>query len=311
MPKRAAGTGISRTTAVRVASPTTSDPDPSPPFISQRVEEGDYYLFDLKPATDADLTVVCGGRERCGEGYVVDRSTFPFLSIEFVAAGAGDVRLQGTVQPLRAGSLFVYAPGVAHRITAESQAPMTKYFVDFVGTRARTLFAALPLGRVLEVDDPLRIQSLFEELQRAGHSQRPSARRICALLVEVLLLHAAEFTGPPEATDSRSWATYLRCRRHIETHAETLHSLAEVAGICAISEAYLCRIFRRYHRLSPYRFLINCRMSHAASLLVLPALLVKDVAIRLGFENPYHFSKVFKRVHGLPPEEFRRQRWRN
>ena len=59
-------------------APTSSD---APAFISRQVLRGDYYFLDLDPPKRAQLAVVCGGREECGPGYVVDRPSFPFLSI--------------------------------------------------------------------------------------------------------------------------------------------------------------------------------------------------------------------------------------
>jgi len=45
-------------------------------------------------------------------------------------------------------------------------------------------------------------------------------------------------------------------------------------------------------------------MGRAADLLSNRNLLVKQVAEELGFSDPYHFSRVFKRVYGIPPETF-------
>jgi AraC-like DNA-binding protein len=46
-------------------------------------------------------------------------------------------------------------------------------------------------------------------------------------------------------------------------------------------------------------------MARAASLLLDRALPVREVGTEVGFEDPYHFSKAFKRVYGLSPQAFR------
>jgi AraC-like DNA-binding protein len=48
------------------------------------------------------------------------------------------------------------------------------------------------------------------------------------------------------------------------------------------------------------------KMHIAAQLLQDPEMAVKQVSSRLGFADPYHFSRSFKRVFGLSPEAFRR-----
>jgi AraC-like DNA-binding protein len=47
-------------------------------------------------------------------------------------------------------------------------------------------------------------------------------------------------------------------------------------------------------------------MGRADDLLSNRDLLIKQVAEELGFADPYHFSRVFKRVYGIPPETFSR-----
>jgi AraC-like DNA-binding protein len=50
------------------------------------------------------------------------------------------------------------------------------------------------------------------------------------------------------------------------------------------------------------------KMNQAAECLQDPAVLVKQVAAELGFDDPFHFSRAFKTVFGLSPEAFRRLR---
>lgn len=68
-----------------------------------------------------------------------------------------------------------------------------------------------------------------------------------------------------------------------------------------ISSAYACRLFRRFDAASPYRYLLQQRMSLAADLLTHDRLLVKQVAAHLGFADQYQFSRAFKRVSGISP----------
>jgi AraC-like DNA-binding protein len=77
--------------------------------------------------------------------------------------------------------------------------------------------------------------------------------------------------------------------------------VAQTAAECHVDDAYLCRLFQRYNHQSPHRLLIRLKMNHAAERLQSPGVLVKQVAEETGFTNPFHFSRVFKGVFGLPP----------
>jgi AraC-like DNA-binding protein len=84
-----------------------------------------------------------------------------------------------------------------------------------------------------------------------------------------------------------------------------LRTLGEIAAECHINNAYLCRLFRRYSDQTPGHFLLRLKMNHAAELLQQPGALVKTVAEEVGFADPFHFSRAFASVFGLPPSAFR------
>jgi AraC-like DNA-binding protein len=52
-------------------------------------------------------------------------------------------------------------------------------------------------------------------------------------------------------------------------------------------------------------------MNEAAAHLIGGRYTVKEIAIQVGFSDPYHFSRVFKKHHGVPPTRFQGSRTRN
>jgi AraC-like DNA-binding protein len=283
---------------------------PGASFISTQVLGGEYYFLNLDPAPEGGLCVVCGGREVCGTTYEIDRSGFPYHSLEYVASGSGVVVLGDSAFPLRPGSLFRYGPRVPHRINVERGAPMVKYFVDFAGATAEQVVSAGPWAelRPLRMREPARLSALFDELLRVGRRRSTHTDRLCVLLLEQILLLAADEALPDEDSPSAAWGTYQRCRVYIEKHGLRIRSLAEAAAACSVSEAHLCRLFQRYDVISPYQLLVRLKMARAAELLLNRRLLVREAGRRVGYEDPYHFSKAFKRVYGLSPEAFRSHR---
>lgn len=283
-------------------------PNPAPPaFISRQVLQGDYYFLDMEPRRRAALTVACGGREVCGPEYSIDRDGFRYLSIEYVDAGRGRVTIAGRTYPLRPGVLFSYGPAVPHRIEVDSGPPMVKYFVDFAGQAAARLLASPPWAdpRPLRVAEPARLRSLFDELQRVGQRAAPHSRRLCALVLEQVLLVAADDALPADTPEPQGWQTYNNCRRYLEQHCLALHSLGDLAAACGVGQAHLCRLFKRYGQASPYQVLLELKMARAAVLLLDPRWLVREAGAAVGFDDPYHFSKAFKRAYGVSPEAFR------
>lgn len=82
-------------------------------------------------------------------------------------------------------------------------------------------------------------------------------------------------------------------------------SAADMAKALGIAERTLAERCRTAFGTSPARFFTRYRLERARLLLVQTDLSIKAIAEHLGFENPYHFSTVYKRVHGVPPSTHR------
>lgn len=275
-------------------------------FLSTQVSEAHRFFLNLTPRATARLEVVCGGVERCRPDYVIQRTSFPYTALEFVAQGEGELKLRGRRFRLRPGMAFAYGPRVPHTIRTSAESPMLKYYVDFVGREGDRLLAEGPLGRwePVQVSSPNELTELFESLERNGAAENPLTGRLCATLVTLILLKITERAIDYGAAESRALPTYERARRHLEAHYEQLKTVEEIARACHVNAAYLCRLFQRFDHRSPYRLLLRLKMNRAAALLLDGGLMVKEVAARLNFADPYHFSRVFKRVYGVSPDRF-------
>jgi AraC-like DNA-binding protein len=279
-----------------------------PDFFSAQISEAKRFYFDLAPTRSARFAVICGGCEHCAPDYEIHRRNFPFWSVEFVAQGKGTLRLGGRRHVLTPGTLFAYGPGISQRIISDSRERLVKYFVDFAGTQAEPLLRRRgpKPGGVIQTSAPSEIVALFDDLIRNGLRVTPYTQRILAIQVELLALKIAETAIPPGSVETRAFATFARCRHHIESQFATIRTVEEVAAACHVEQAYLCRLFRRFGHDSPYQFLVRLKMNRAADLLLNSGKLVKQVAEELRFADAYHFSRAFKKVHGLSPVQFLR-----
>jgi AraC-like DNA-binding protein len=277
-------------------------------FISTQVSAGEYYYLNLTPDKESPETVVCGGREQCTASYRIERNSFKFYSIEFVSSGRGTLTMNGKRYPLRPGAIYCYGPRTKHIIKTDPDSPMLKHFVDFTGSALVALLKTTSFlnGRPLYASRPFRIRSIFENLITTGNTESGNRDALCCLLLRQLVLYADDFAMDSDEAFSPAWQTYLRCRQHIERHYLEIFSIQDVASKCFVDQAYLSRLFKRFTDETPLQLLTRLKMGRAADLLSNRQRLIKQVAEELGFADPYHFSRVFKRVYGIPPETFSR-----
>jgi AraC family transcriptional regulator of arabinose operon len=280
-----------------------------PDFISTQVAEARRYYGELNPRSSADVVVVCGGRERMRPDYVVDRADFPYFGIECVAEGSGSLELAGHGYELAAGMAFAYGPGIHHRIRSRPERPMLKYYVDFAGREAELLLRESALGKwkVVQLPALQEITGIFDMLQREGGTAGRYTAPISAALLRVLIWKIDQQALGYGSVDLRSLETFQRAKRVIEEGYLTLRSAEEAARACHLDPSYLSRLFRRFAATTPHRYITKLKMNRATELLLDQRMLVKEAALHLGFADPFHFSRTFKRVYGISPEQFVRQ----
>jgi AraC-like DNA-binding protein len=150
------------------------------------------------------------------------------------------------------------------------------------------------------------VQALFDELIEISLGLNPGRAERCSRLLECLTLKIQGMHLPEAGLEIPAFQTYRYCREHIGRHFQRLRTLAQIAEECNVDGAYLCRLFRRHDRQSPYHSLLRLKVNLAAELLQRPASLIKQVAEQAGFAAPFHFSRRFKNLLGVSPAALRR-----
>lgn len=91
---------------------------------------------------------------------------------------------------------------------------------------------------------------------------------------------------------------------------ENLHTDIDVAAIAktyGFTPNYFRTLFKRATRLTPYDYIQRKRIDKSKVKLDLTSDSVQDIAFQVGFNDPYYFSKVFKKTVGMTPSEYRKK----
>ncbi|EHR4814978.1 helix-turn-helix transcriptional regulator, partial [Enterococcus faecalis] len=91
---------------------------------------------------------------------------------------------------------------------------------------------------------------------------------------------------------------------YLETHHDEEITLEQLAEMLYVTPTYLSKTFKAATGVGPINYLIQIRLNHAKELLKNDSLSVKEVAKTVGYEDAYHFSKLFKKYYGKSPSQF-------
>ena len=98
----------------------------------------------------------------------------------------------------------------------------------------------------------------------------------------------------------------LRAVRHMRERLAQPITLAELATVAGWAPAHFATVFRRQTQAPPLIFLTRLRLQRACELLKTTDASLAEIGARVGFPDPFYFSRVFSRHQGLSPAAYRR-----
>lgn len=208
---------------------------------------------------------------------------------------------------LTPGRLLLSQPGMTDEYHWTPHAVSQHAYVHFslATTVTADVRAAWPLTRALTADDPMA--SICRYLTWLPRSQDDRAVSATRTSLEFLLRLFVD--GPLPAADSDTG-------RHLNRVADWLAlrwrsvgvgpvGVGELAAGVGLSTGHLSRICRAEFGAGPAEVVELLRLGRAAVLLRRSNLSVGQVAEACGFVDPFHFSRRFRHVYGVPPRTYR------
>ena len=225
-----------------------------------------------------------------------------------VLLGEACVSIEKEICVIPPGSVALLMPGRREffRFSREHRTHHTWCSVapDSVPAPMRKRLAGLP---------PMQIQSeAFECLMKAAFSivawrtkeGQGMLRHLGLTLLEEYIRMAKE--GLDEANRESPWE---RARLYLEEHSGEEDCLAAASRVAGITPQHLIRLFRTHYQITPGRYLWHTRVERGAGLLAATGLTVGEIADRCGFKNPFHFSRLLRKMQGVSPRELRQRAW--
>lgn len=94
---------------------------------------------------------------------------------------------------------------------------------------------------------------------------------------------------------------------YIESNFQKNITVEEIAQVCNINRVYFGKIFKESLGKSPQEFILEYRMTKATELLKSTQLSIKDIGMAIGYENQFHFSRAFKKLYNISPNQWRKK----
>jgi AraC family transcriptional regulator, arabinose operon regulatory protein len=256
-----------------------------------------------------DLYPIAAGYYPHASGHSMHRLKHADNLLAYCIEGGGKLYMESGSWSVAAGDLMLVPIGTAHTYAADSQKPWSLYWVHYAGE------LATGYTEFLGIDEPVapigvhpRLLADFEALfalRNAGGNERAfihAASVLKAMLTDIAVLTVAYGNSRGTRID----LDLIQQMMHRQLDRDL--SLEDLAQVANLSKFHFIRKFKQLTGHAPIQHFIHLKMQHACQLLDTTQEPIKRIANRVGYNDPHYFSRLFKRVIGVSPQQYRQHR---
>lgn len=199
-----------------------------------------------------------------------------------------------------------------HRYQADITDPWTIYWIHFSGNKLSELNAYLKVENYI-TPTPIKYDECFisswEEMYNAlkgGYTwSNISYANFCLYRFISLFVFPEVKIKSYQEDDMISDSI-----KFLKKNINKMLSVEDIAVHFYYSASHFSALFKNKTGRSPLEYFIQLKIRHACQLLDQSPLKIKEIASRVGYEDPYYFSRLFCKMTGVSPNKYRQTKYR-
>lgn len=239
-----------------------------------------------------------------------------FYEFFLVTAGKFTITIEGVSHVAVEGDFFMICPGTIHGKYAIPETPSSHINIAFFSSTMRDLCqylygeepeTVLPpkFARLsLEANERNFIQSEMEYLNLIPVSESRQKRTF----LRQILIHIVYTFLVPRKTQTRIIPLWLQQTvDELQKRESLCGGLQAIVQRTELSEAYICRTFKKYFNVTPTQYINTIRLNYVANMLIHSDREIERLCDDVGFSSLSYFYAQFKRKFGISPAQYRKR----
>ena len=234
------------------------------------------------------------------------------FQIIYIAAGCGhfhfDTVDNETIVP--AGNIVIFRPKELQKYEYYGIDKTEVYWVHFTGNNVTNLLRSYGLTddkRVFYCGSGSEYQILFREMiKELQMCQNGYPEMLEMYLRQIFIRLHRNFLSSVSHDNTHKADEIDNAVSYFSEHYNEPINIDSYAEQNNISTSWFIRNFRLYTGITPKQFIMRKRIYNAEALLQNPQYNINEIARIVGYENPLYFSRIFQKLKGLSPSEYRK-----
>lgn len=202
--------------------------------------------------------------------------------------------------------IFLLSQGSTYCRVVDAASPFEFILISFLTTENKL---SIPLNEFIHVTNPDYYRSSFLEMVKIWSNQWLGYKLRCsAIFMNIFFQLLYDTVGQQLSKQTRDEMQLQPAMEYMEQNYRSSILVHELAEQTNLSTSHFHRLFKHTFGISPLQYLLTLRIERAKPLCSSGAYTVQEVAEQVGFDDAYYFSRVFKKVTGLSPTDYGRQR---
>lgn len=242
-------------------------------------------------------------RRAAFDGWKIAPRQIKDYELVYVISGYGEIMIDGRQISVGAGDLICFKPGITHSLWLSREPYMDFYGVHFF-PQSEEIIKEIP--DYLHLEDRHWADMLFKKLYDE-HQQKSylGTWKKEIILQQILCEHLTRLSSTKEPI------SVMRIRKVLSyIHEDPCrdYPLSDLLGKVGIKKSSFLQSFRSVTGTTPLQYITNLRLEIACELLVETDLQISQISDKCGFEDPFYFSRCFKKKYSLSPRQYREYR---
>jgi len=156
-------------------------------------------------------------------------------------------------------------------------------------------------------------ESAIHDLYIENSSRMPGYNHICNALIETLIVLIIRIMNEkysilrPFSISDHPALLVNSIKEFMNVHCTGKITLDMLSAKFLVNKYYIVHLFKELTGETPIQYHLNRRIDEAKKLLLTTGMNVQDIAFSIGYTNPCHFYKPFKKITGYTPDNYRKK----